>query len=78
MRDMDVKAIIGQIAKEHGVSYDEVYADMKEAILEGFHSKDPEARKLWSQIEIAGDEPTPEEVIMALTLMLTEPSGLPN
>lgn len=75
---MDVTKIIEQVAREHGVSYDEVYADMKEAIRTGYHSDDPEVRKKWSQIHIAGDEPTPEEVIMALMLMLTDPDGMPS
>ncbi len=72
---MDVKGIITQVAESHGVSYDECYADMKEAVLAGFHSNDPEVRKMWSNIHIQGDEPTPEEVIQAIYLMLTDSVG---
>ncbi len=72
---MDVKNIIAHVAESHGVSYDECYADMKEAVLAGFHSNDPEVRKVWDSIHIQGEEPTPEEVIQAIYLMLSDAAG---
>ena len=75
---MSPKEAIAQVARNNGVSYEEVYADIKEMILDGYHNKDPEVQKMWSRIHIAGEEPTPEEVIMGLTLILSEQNGMSN
>ena len=47
---MTTKEIIRQIAKQHGVTPEQVEADMKEAIRAGMASTDPHAQELWKQI----------------------------
>ena len=57
---MKTKEIIRQIAKQHGVTPEQVEADMKEAIRVGMASTDPHAQKLWKQIAPDGKEPSIE------------------
>lgn len=72
---MDVKKIISQIAEKNGISYEEVYEDMKEGILEGYRSGDPAIRKAWEDLGVIGHEPTPEEAIIGISLMLMKGDG---
>ena len=67
---MEIRDIIAMVAEKHGVSEEEVYADMKEAIAAGFHSTDPEVKEIWKNIPMEGSEPTPEEVIHGITMMI--------
>lgn len=55
---MTTKEIIRQIAKQHGVTPEQVEADMKEAIRAGMGSTDPHAQELWKQIAPDGKEPS--------------------
>jgi len=55
---MTTKEIIRQIAKENGVTPEQVEADMKEAIRAGMESTDPHAQELWKQIAPDGKEPS--------------------
>ena len=55
---MTTKEIIRQIAKQHGVTPEQVEADMKEAIRAGMESTDPHAQELWKQIAPDGKEPS--------------------
>lgn len=57
---MTTKEIIRQIAKQHGVTPEQVEADMKEAISAGMASTDPHAQELWKQIAPDGKEPSIE------------------
>ena len=47
---MTTKKIIRQIAKQNGVTPQEVINDMKEAIRVGMASTEPTARAFWQQI----------------------------
>ncbi|MBE6811076.1 MAG: hypothetical protein E7521_08500 [Ruminococcaceae bacterium] len=60
---MKTKAIIRQIAKEHGVSPEEVKRDMQYAIKEAMKSTDPIARAHWAKISPNGKEPTIEQFL---------------
>ena len=55
---MTTKKIIRQIAKQNGVTPQEVINDMKEAIRAGMASTDPHAQELWKQIAPDGKEPS--------------------
>ena len=57
---MTTKEIIRQIAKQHGVTPEQVEADIKEAIRAGMGSTDPHAQELWKQIAPDGKEPSIE------------------
>ena len=58
--------IINEIARRHGVSPEEVRAEMECAIGEGFRSQDARAREAWGEIAPDGVQPTPEELIFRL------------
>ena len=60
---MNTKAIIRQIAKEHGVTPAEVKRDMQFAIKEAMSSTDPVARKHWKRISPDGSEPSIEQFL---------------
>ncbi|MBO5231000.1 MAG: hypothetical protein J6B88_00110 [Clostridia bacterium] len=55
---MTTKKIIRQIAKQNGVTPQEVINDMKEAIRVGMASTEPTARAFWQQIAPEGKEPS--------------------
>lgn len=55
---MSTKKIIRQIAKQNGVTPQEVINDMKEAIRVGMASTEPTARAFWQQIAPDGKEPS--------------------
>jgi len=55
---MTTKEIIRQIAKENGVTPEQVETDMMEAIRAGMASTDPHAQELWKQIAPDGKEPS--------------------
>ncbi len=57
---MNTKVIIGQIAKENGVTAKEVEDEMKQAIRLGMASADPCVKSQWEQIAPDGQEPTLE------------------
>lgn len=54
---MSTKKIIRQIAKEHGVTPQEVERDMREAIRQAMASTDPQAQAFWKQVAPDGKEP---------------------
>ena len=55
---MTTKKIIRQIAKQNGVTPQEVINDIKEAIRVGMASTEPTARAFWQQIAPEGKEPS--------------------
>ena len=55
---MSTKTIIRQIAKENGVTTQEVIRDMQEAIRVGMSSTDPKAIAFWQQVAPDGKEPS--------------------
>ena len=61
--------IIREIAKRHGVSPEEVRAEMEQAIGQAFATQDPKARKLWGEVAPDGTQPTPEEFIFRVAHM---------
>lgn len=60
---MNTKAIIRQIAREHGVTPAEVKRDMQFAIREAMQSTDPIARAHWTKISPNGKEPTIDQFL---------------
>lgn len=60
---MNTKAIIRQIAKEHGVTPAEVKRDMQFAIKEAMNSTDPVAREHWNVLSPNGKVPTIKQVL---------------
>lgn len=55
-----------QTAKNHGVSYDQVYREIEEVIAEAMATNDPYGQALWSMIPCEGECPTPTELIAYL------------
>ncbi|MBQ7048181.1 MAG: hypothetical protein IJN86_04455 [Clostridia bacterium] len=55
---MSTKKIIRQIAKENGVTPEEVETEMREAIRIGMASVDPEVQKFWNRLAPDGKEPS--------------------
>ena len=55
---MSTKKIIRQIAKNNGVSQQEVISEMRKAIRLGMASTEPQAQAFWKQIAPDGKEPS--------------------
>ena len=64
---MGCSYIINEIARRHGVSPEEVRAEMESAIRQGFHSQEAGAREAWAEIAPDGVQPAPEELIFRLS-----------
>lgn len=60
---MSTNEIIEQIAKENGVSPDEVRADMQEALNIAKASVSPETENVWAQISSNGEEISIDEFL---------------
>lgn len=60
---MNYNEIIKKVAKENGVSVEEVERDINALITEAYNSEDPETRKKWSVMSGDGSQPTVEEVL---------------
>ena len=63
----DVAGIIQAVAKQNGVTEEQVRKDMKEAMLAGMNNPDPKVQAEWKSFHYAGDEPTVEEFIIWMT-----------
>ena len=69
---------LAAIAKENGVTTDEVRREICKAIEEGLKSTDPNAIRFWESIPRKGDKPVPEEVIrFAYSMVFLVPPGQP-
>lgn len=63
--NQDINAIIRHIAKQEGISEQEVINEMQKAIDEGFNNPDPSVQAYWAQMPFKG-KPTPRELILYL------------
>lgn len=60
---MNIKRIIRQIARQHGVSPAEVRKDMEEAMRASMASSNPTAMAHWKKISPNGQEPRLEDFV---------------
>ena len=63
---MDYKNIFQLVAKQHGVTPEEVEREIKEAIRIGMTSQDPLVQARWKLIAPNGKEPTVDEFLTYL------------
>ena len=66
-----IKASLQQIAKQEGISEEEVRNEIAYAISLALKNDAPQVQEFWKQIPTAGDSPTVEEVINYIILKLT-------
>lgn len=64
------KKILETIAKNEGISVEEVEREMQIAILSGYRNPDPQVQKIWSELPFKGEYPTPEEIIPYLAKLV--------
>ena len=57
------KQAIKAVAKQHGMSVEEIIKEMEKAILAGYSDTDEQIRAYWKRIPCKGEYPTPEELI---------------
>lgn len=67
---MGTNDIFEKVAKQHGVSRDEVYSEIQKAIDVGFNNPDPSVQAEWKKMNISGEHPTPEEVLAYMVKQL--------
>ena len=58
-----IKCSLASVAKQNGVSVDEVKREIQKAIELGMINSDPHIQFFWNSIPRAREHPTPEEVI---------------
>ena len=52
-----------RLARERGITVEEMRAIISARIEKGLHDPDPEKRAQWERIPCAGEVPTPEELL---------------
>ena len=52
---MRTNDIFEKVAKQHGVSRDDVYSEIQKAIEVGFNNPDPSVQAEWKKMNISGD-----------------------
>lgn len=57
------RQILEHIAKQHGVTTQQVERDMLEAIRAAMRSADPQAQRLWARISPSGELPSIDEFL---------------
>lgn len=72
---MRTNDIFAKVAKQHGVSRDEVYKEIQIAIDAGFDNPDPKVQAEWKKMSIRGERPTPEEVLAYMVKQLQNKKG---
>ena len=70
----DAKKSLKAVAREEGVSLQEVRREIENAMRAGMASDDPEIQRRWSMIPHKGEHPTPEEFIAYMSNMLRDHS----
>ena len=58
-----IKRSLASVAKQNGVSVDEVKREIQKAIDIGMANPDPKIKVFWNSIPRSGERPTLEEVI---------------
>lgn len=66
MKNSKGKAAIEKLARQKGISVQEVKEEIRIAIAIGLNSPDPAVRQYWAKIPRRGATPTPEEVVAYL------------
>lgn len=74
MRESKGTRIIAMLAKERGISEEEVRREIQIALDIGMSSSDPEVRAYWQDILQKGVSPTPEGVIEYIVKEITNKS----
>ena len=71
---LQTRGVIKQTAKNNGVSYDEIYRDMQEAITHALNSTDPSALSFWHEVQqvTKREIPTPEDVIIFVSKRVSD------
>lgn len=67
--------IFAMVAKQHGISREEVYVEIQKAIDAGFDNPDPLVQAEWKKISIRGERPVPEEVLAYMVEQLQNNRG---
>lgn len=58
-----LKKILKRIAKQEGISTQEVYCEMQKAICMGYSNLNPAIQNKWREISALEEPPKPEDVI---------------
>lgn len=69
-KQTDFEAIVGQIARAHGTTPQQVRLSMQQALDEGRRNPDPAIQSMWHSIPSKGGTPTLDEVIVFLVKRL--------
>ena len=66
--------IFQKIAAAHGISANEVKAQIQAAIIQGLSNPDPSVQKAWRSIPRQGETPLPEDLLLDLLGTSTDPT----
>lgn len=67
-----IESIYGDIARQNGVTADEVKEEIRNALNMGIHSSDPEAKEFWKKITTDVENPTIDDIILYIVSGLTQ------
>lgn len=66
----DAEKIYQQVAIQNHTTVDKVKKEIKLAMLVGMCNKDPAVQKRWNEVSHGGEVPTPEELLIYLSLCM--------
>lgn len=66
MNEQEAHQILAEVARNNGVSVQEVEREIAVAIAEGQENKDPAVRAFWASVPRKGTIPTPAELLRYL------------
>ena len=72
MKDNRMKNVIENVAKQNGVTPEEVRKEIQLAIDEAVKTDDPNAKMIWNLLSCDGKTPSPEAVIYFLAMLCNE------
>ena len=75
-KDLEIaRKSLRETAKANGISEKQMRTEIKEAMRAGMENPDPAVQKQWREIPWRGPEPTVEEFVAWMTLIVEEQGG---
>lgn len=66
MNKKRIKKVLQKVAKQEGISVEELRSEIAKSIKHGMKNQDPQVQTLWKELSLSGSTPVTEDIIIAL------------